>query len=114
MIRRLDLRGRPLRARELRGVVPRAALDVERALEAVRPICAEVRDGGVAALLELTERFDGVRPQSVRVPAAALAAALEQLDPQVRAALEESIRRARLVHRDQRRADTTTRVVPGG
>jgi histidinol dehydrogenase len=32
----------------------------------------------------------------------------------VRAALEESIRRARLVHADQRRTDTTTRVVPGG
>src|SRR5690606_29295067 len=34
--------------------------------------------------------------------------------PKVRAALEESIRRARLVHRDQRRADVTTTVVPGG
>ena len=35
-----------------------------------------------------------------------------QLDPEVRAALEESIRRARLVHADQRRTDTTTQVVP--
>ncbi|NNH24342.1 histidinol dehydrogenase, partial [Pseudokineococcus marinus] len=30
------------------------------------------------------------------------------------AALEESVRRARLVHADQRRTDTTTQVVPGG
>ena len=36
------------------------------------------------------------------------------LDPAVRAALEESIRRARLVHADQRRTDTTTQVTDGG
>ncbi|MFN8076357.1 MAG: histidinol dehydrogenase [Kineosporiaceae bacterium] len=113
-MRRLDLRGRTLRARELRGVVPRAALDVEHAVEKVRPIVARVRDEGEAALIALTEQFDGVRLESVRVPVAALAAALEQLDPAVRAALEESIRRARLVHRDQRRTDHTTPVVPGG
>jgi histidinol dehydrogenase len=95
-------------------VVPRAALDVEHALEQVRPICARVREGGEAALLDLTERFDGVRPASIRVPAQALARALAELDPAVRAALEESIRRARLVHRDQRRVDTVTQVVPGG
>ena len=39
---------------------------------------------------------------------------LADLDPAVRAALEESIRRARIVHREQRRTDTTTKVVPGG
>jgi histidinol dehydrogenase len=114
VISRLDLRGQTLRARALRGVVPRAALDVEHAVEQVRPIVAQVRVGGVAALIELTERFDGVRLSSVRVPAQALAAALEQLDPAVRAALEESIRRARTVHRDQRRSDHSVQVVPGG
>ncbi|MFC5382212.1 histidinol dehydrogenase [Aquipuribacter nitratireducens] len=110
----MDLRGRALHHRELRGVVPRAALDVEGALATVRPICDDVRERGVAALLDLTERFDGVRLDDVRVPAAALQTALDALDPAVRAALEESIRRARLVHADQRRADHTTQVVPGG
>jgi histidinol dehydrogenase len=114
VIRRLDLRGRPLASRELRGVVPRAELDVEHALAAVRPICDDVRERGVPALLDLTERFDGVRPESLRVPADTLARALDVLDPQVRAALEETIRRTRLVHRDQRRSDTVTQVVPGG
>lgn len=60
------------------------------------------------------EKFDGVRIDSIRVPAAAIAAAVEGLDPAVRAALEESIRRARLVHREQRRTTHTTQVVPGG
>src|SRR6185312_12666438 len=40
--------------------------------------------------------------------------ALEVLDPDIRAALEESTRRARRVHADQRRTDVTTEVVPGG
>jgi histidinol dehydrogenase len=114
VIRRLDLRGRALAARDLRGIVPRAELDVEHAVATVRPICDDVRERGAAAVLDLTERFDGVRPDSIRVPADTLARALDTLDPQVRAALEEAIRRTRLVHRDQRRADTVTQVVPGG
>ena len=51
----------------------------------------------------------------LRVPAAALAGGARAGSTRVvRAALEESIRRARLVHRDQRRHDTVTQVVPGG
>jgi len=114
VIRRLDLRGRPLRARALRGVVPRAVLDVEHAVERVRPLCDDVRDRGVAALLDLTEQFDGVRPAGIRVPPAALAAALDGLDLDVRAGLEESVRRARLVHREQVPTGHVTRVAPGG
>ena len=111
MIARLDLRGS--RA-DPRDVLPRAQVDVEAALETVRPIVADVRDRGADAVLEWGERLDGVRPPSLRVPVATLQQALADLDPQVRAALEESIRRARLVHADQRRTDTTTQVVPGG
>jgi histidinol dehydrogenase len=117
VITRIDLRGRRLDrsdAAELRDVLPRAELDVEAALATVRPICERVRTGGAAALRDLGERFDGVRPTELRVPERALTDALAELDPAVRAALEESIRRARLVHREQRRTDVTTQVVPGG
>lgn len=114
MISRIDLRGRLLDAVTLRAVLPRAAFDVEAAQDVVRPICEQVRRGGGEALRDLGERFDGVRPEHLRVPANALTAALAELDPMVRAALEESIRRARLVHREQRRTDVTTQVCPGG
>ncbi len=114
MMSTIDLRSRVLSMRELRQALPRAEFDVEAALETVRPICEAVRHRGADALYELGERFDGVRPQSLRVPGEVLTAALEALDPAVRAALEESIRRARVVHADQRRTDTTTEVVPGG
>ncbi|MBB2912891.1 histidinol dehydrogenase [Streptosporangium becharense] len=112
MISRTDLRG--ALPEDLRDVLPRADLDVEAALEKVRPICEDVHHRGVAAVRELTARFDGVELESTRVPAEAITSALAGLDPRVRAALEESIRRARLVHRDQRRTDVTTQVVPGG
>ena len=114
MIPVLDLRGRAPGVRELRATLPRAELDVEAAVATVRPICDDVAARGAAAVLDAAERFDGVRPTSLRVPADVVAAALEELDPDVRAALEESVRRARIVHADQRRSETTTTVVPGG
>ncbi|MEU7177845.1 MULTISPECIES: histidinol dehydrogenase [Streptomyces] len=115
MISRIDLRGDALpEGGALRDLLPRAEFDVEAALEKVRPICEDVRHRGTAALIDYARRFDGVDIERVRVPAEALDRALQELDPAVRAALEESIRRARIVHREQRRTDTTTRVVPGG
>ncbi|MDH6491050.1 histidinol dehydrogenase [Streptomyces sp. SAI-127] len=115
MISRIDLRGDALpEGPALRDLLPRADFDVQAALEKVRPICEAVHHRGDAALIDFAEKFDGVRLESVRVPAAALDKALEELDPAVRAALEESIRRARLVHREQRRTTHTTEVVPGG
>jgi len=114
VIPRVDLRGRDLTLRELRAALPRAEFDVEAALETVRPIVAAVREQGAPALYAAAERFDGVAPPSLKVPADVITGALETLDPAVRAALEESIRRARQVHADQRRTDTTTTVSDGG
>ncbi|WP_093801305.1 histidinol dehydrogenase [Streptomyces sp. Wb2n-11] len=115
MISRIDLRGDALpEGADLRDLLPRAEFDVQAALDKVRPICEDVHHRGTAALIEYAEKFDGVKLERVRVPAEALSTALEQLDPRVRAALEESIRRARIVHREQRRDEHTTQVVPGG
>ncbi|MET9080605.1 histidinol dehydrogenase [Streptomyces sp. NPDC004237] len=115
MISRIDLRGDALpEGPALRDLLPRADFDVSAALEKVRPICEAVHHRGDAALIDFAEKFDGVTLEQVRVPAQALEKALAELDPAVRAALEESIRRARLVHREQRRTTHTTQVVPGG
>ncbi len=114
MISRLDLRARQVTLRELRAALPRAEFDIDAALAVVAPICADVRDRGAAALYELGERFDGVRPPHLRVPTPILEQALDALDPQVRAALEIAVERARLVHTDQIRHDLTSTVTPGG
>src|SRR4051812_5165580 len=114
MLSRIDLRGRVPSPAELRAALPRAEIDVDAVLDRVRPMVEAVRHRGVEAVLEFTERFDQVRPDAIRVPAEAVAQAERDLDEHVRDALLESIRRARLVHADQRRTDTTTQVVPGG
>lgn len=98
---------------DLDAVVPRAEVDVTSTVSAVLPIIEQVRSGGAAAVLELGERFDGVRAPSLRVPAEAIAQALETLDPQVRAALEESIRRARQVHAAQLPEGTEVELADG-
>ena len=105
---RIDLRGRALTAAQLRATLPRGGVDVDAVLPKVRPIVEAVAERGAAAALEFGESFDGIRPGAVRVPAAALARALAELDPAVRAALEVAIERTRAVHAEQRRTDITT------
>ncbi len=111
MLTRLDLRGR--RDADLAAVLPRAELDVAVAVEQVRPVVEAVRDRGADAVREATQRFDGVTLTDLRVPAAALATALAELDPAVRAALEEAIGRNRTVSTAQLRADEVVHVVDG-
>lgn len=111
MIRLIDLRDADL---NLDFVIPRAGLDVDVAIETVRPIVTDVANRGAEAVLEWSQKLDGVTPPHLKVTSAQLAEALDGLDPAVRAALEESIRRARIVHEDQRRTDVTTQVVDGG
>lgn len=113
VITRIDLRGRTLSRRELLEELPRAEVDVEHAAEIVAPLLAGVRARGAAELRDLAERFDGVRPEHLRVPADVIAASVGVLDPHVRAALEETIRRVRQVHGAQRPADFTVELAPG-
>ena len=111
MLTRIDLRG--LRDVDPLTLLPRAQLDVAVAVEQVRPVVEAVRDRGEQAVREATLRFDGVEPASLRVPAKALAEALDRLDPAVRGALEEAVRRATTVATAQLRADEVIRVVDG-
>lgn len=108
-----DLRPLDTATADLSRIIPRANVDVSSVVPVVAPIIERVRHGGEQTLLELAERFDGVRPPALRVPAEALEAALAGLDPRVRAALEESIRRARLVHAAQHPQDSTVELGEG-
>jgi histidinol dehydrogenase len=116
VISRIDLRGRSassLTRTELAGVLPRAATDVETAVAQIRPLCEDVKRRGAEAVREYTAQFDGVDLATTRVPPQALDAALAGLDPDVRAALEEAIRRTRRVHGAQLPAETATQVTDG-
>ncbi|HEX6148263.1 histidinol dehydrogenase [Nocardioides sp.] len=112
MIRRIDLRGAagPV---DYRAVLPRAELDVETAGHAIRPVLEAIRTRGVEAVLEYGRQFDGVDLDDIAVPDATLHASLDQLDPAVRAGLEESIRRLRATCEAELERDVTTQVAPG-
>ncbi|MGI8869802.1 MAG: histidinol dehydrogenase [Mycobacteriales bacterium] len=112
MLRRIDLRESTDRG--ITTALPRAAVDVETAARAVRPIIEAVRVEGVPAVRRYAREYDKVEPRTLRVPAEVLAAARDAVAPDVVAALTESIARARKVHEAQRRTDVTTEVVPGG
>lgn len=106
MLQRLDLRGV---TGELRGRLPRPQAQVEPPIEEVRALLAEVRRRGDAALRELTARFDRANVDELRVPPADVAAALEAIDPAVRAALEVAHRNITAYHQAQRHADAEHR-----
>ena len=114
MIRVVDLRGRNLDKAGYQELLPRAALDVVSAMTKIEPILQRVKNGDEKDLLALCQEFDGIAPASIRVPQSELDKALAELNPRVRAALEKSADRIRLVHMDQRRKENVTHVVDGG
>ncbi len=114
MMRTVDLRGCALTKMAYQSELPRAVLDVNEAMKLIEPILLRVKYGTETDLIELAQEFDGVRPSSIRVPAAALKSALSNLDPEIKTALELSIERIRKVHSAQVRRESTTEVVDGG
>jgi len=113
VLRTIDLRGRDLARGELLGLVPRAAVSAEAAVERVRPLVADVAERGEAALRDQARDFDGVEGHALRVPADAVAASLADCPPDVRAALTELISRLRRGSAAQVPAERVTRPADG-
>ena len=101
MIRRLDLRGRRLSKTEYQKLLPRGDFDVSKAMAAITPILDLFPGATEASLLDLCEKFDGVRPKSLKVEKSDIDQALKNLDPKVKSALLESIARVRKTSQDQ-------------
>lgn len=75
------------------------------ARQAVDNILSSVRERGDAAVRELTQRFDGFRPESFAVPPEELEAAWKGLPMDLRDALELAQRRIQEFHQRQKPAD---------
>ncbi|MHB2022399.1 MAG: histidinol dehydrogenase [Mycobacteriales bacterium] len=116
MLARVDLRGYPggPTPAQLRASLPRAASDINDALADVREICDDVAARGLVAVQAHSKRLDGVVPDSIKVSAEALDLALAELDPPLRAALEEAVARAWRVHAAALPEPAGVQVVPGG
>lgn len=114
MLNVTDLRGQTPSKSDIRRALPRGGTDVVSVLPIVQPVVDDVKERGAYAALEYGEKFDHIRPASVRVPAEVLAGAEAALDPLVRASIEESIKRVRKVHAEQKPQSHTTELAPGG
>ena len=95
-MRVLEITG-PITQDQIRDALPRASVSVEKALETVLPLIQDVKTNSLSAILNQAERFDGVRPESVRVPQPILDSSVSQLSPELRAAIETAIERVRKV-----------------
>ncbi|MGO1235015.1 MAG: histidinol dehydrogenase [Microbacterium gubbeenense] len=112
-MRTIDLRGQNLTPAELLAAVPRASAARAAALDAAEEIVAAVHTEGESALREQAERFDGVSGHEIRVPRSHIEEAVAGLDPDVRAALDESIARVREGSAAQVPAPRATEIAPG-
>ena len=98
MLNRLDLRGK---TGDLRPLLPRPQAAIQPPVEHVQRLLADVKDRGDAALRDLTERYDGVRLDSLRVSQQEIDAAVASLPPLLREALEVAKANILAYHREQ-------------
>ena len=111
-IRQLDLRAGFARS-DVNELVPRATVDVNRALESVNEIIADVAARGADAIVDATLKFDGIDPNPIRVSQAEIDAAVANLDSDLRAAIEVAIERVRKVSRANLPKPTTVELAQG-
>lgn len=99
LLTRLDLRGTGGTGGDLAALLPAPPEPGEGPVGTVRDILDAVRDGGDAAVAELTKRFDGVVPRSLRVPANEVEAALSEVPAPLLGALRQAARAIEDFHR---------------
>lgn len=94
--------------------VPRSRIDVDSVMAATKEIIEQVRVGTQESVLSLSEKFDGIRPQSLRVPQEVIDQAVADSTEEFRAALLEAASRVRVVSKAQLPTQIETEVISGG
>lgn len=80
---------------------------------AVKAVIAQVRADGDAALMALTEKFDRVKPESIRVPQAEIDAACGRLSQEMKQALEQAYSNIVKFHKAQKPQLVKVETMPG-
>lgn len=80
---------------------------------AVKAVIAQVRAEGDAALMALTEKFDRVKPESIRVPQAEIDAACGRLSQEMKQALEQAYSNIVKFHKAQKPQPIKVETMPG-
>ncbi|MEI7419240.1 MAG: histidinol dehydrogenase [Actinomycetes bacterium] len=112
-IRLLDLSGQVISAGLVAKELPRAAIDIDSALEEIRPLVQQIRTDGAQALVAIAQKFDGIDINPIKVTAEELANALSSLEPSLRTSLEVAIERVRKVTQQAKPEAFTTELADG-
>ncbi len=96
------------RAERLGAILGRSASFSREVDDAVRTILQGVQERGDAAVLDFTERFDEVRPVSLRVDPDVLAAAGDALEEELRGVIRRAEANIRAFHQKQTRSSWFT------
>jgi histidinol dehydrogenase len=98
---------------ERRRLLRRPVFDQSGLAESVADILRRVRDGGDAALLEMTGRFDGVTPAALEVPRSEWQAAMTRVGPELLDAIRDAGTRIESFHRADMPRDSRMETAPG-
>jgi len=96
MMRTLDFRDSRLTRAQIAAQLPRIRSDIDRALVSAREIIDDIVSRGIEALRDQAKKFDHVSSYEIRVPVEHIREAMDALEPGLRAAILESIRRVQL------------------
>lgn len=112
-LRVVDLRTKDFDSRSANLAVPRAALDITKAVDQIIPLLEDIRLNGEDALVKVTQELDGVDPRPIKVSAEELSAALANLDANLRKAIEESIERVFKVSQVNMPSESSVKLADG-
>jgi histidinol dehydrogenase len=113
LIRFLDLSDSVITAEKISRDLPRAAMDLDSAVEIIRPLVDRIRTGGAQAIQDIAKEIDGIDISPIKVSEDELKAALENLEPGLRASLEIAIERVRKVALQSIPKDFSTELAVG-
>lgn len=96
-----------------RALLRRPAAGNERLQAIVTDIIRQVREGGDAALAQLTQQFDGVNPLSFEISAQDLRLARDSIDARLAGAIHDASSRIRAFHAADIPLEKTVETAPG-
>ncbi len=100
----VDLRGKDYtKSEDLEKLIKRSDMEIDQYEDSVKEILKNVKERGDEAVIEYTERFDGIKlkPDEFAVPFEEIEKAYESIEEDVRKALEVSYKRVRRFHEAQ-------------
>lgn len=112
-LRIVDLRSKDFDSKTANFLVPRASVDITKAIQEIIPLLEEVRSTGEAAVVRVAQERDQVDPRPLRVEQRELDDALQNLEPTLRKAIEESIERVFKVSRVNLPQPTSVKLADG-